>query len=94
MNLIIVSGILVYISFLISVCMFIVLKALLLSSVTVIVCAGRVIWFKPFVTVLSNMCSVVTVEFCVCTRFTWVCLVCSLLCKEKDSSPVFLQLLR
>ena len=29
-----------------------------------------------------------------CTRVAWVCLVCLLLCKEEDSSPVSLQLLR
>ena len=40
MNLMIVLGILVCSSFLISVCMFIVSKALLISSATVIVCAG------------------------------------------------------
>ena len=41
MNLMIVPGMFVCSSFLISVCMFIVLKALLLiSSATVIVCAG------------------------------------------------------
>ena len=39
-NLMMVPGILVCGSFLISVCMFIVLKALLISSATVIVCAG------------------------------------------------------
>ena len=34
--------------FLISVCMFIVLKALLISSATVIVRAGGAIWLNPF----------------------------------------------
>ena len=29
-----------------------------------------------------------------CTRAAWVCLVCLLLCKEEDSFPVSLQLLR
>ena len=29
-----------------------------------------------------------------CTRGTWACLVCLLLCKEEGSSPVSLQLLR
>ena len=28
-----------------------------------------------------------------CIRVAWVCLVCSLLCREKGSSPVSLQLL-
>ena len=40
MNLKVVPGMLVCSSFLISVCMFIVSKALLISSATVIVCAG------------------------------------------------------
>ena len=40
MNLMIAPGILVSSSFLISVCMFIVSKILLISSATVIVCAG------------------------------------------------------
>ena len=44
----IVPGILVCCSFLISVCMFIVLGALLISSVTVIVCTGGAIWLNPF----------------------------------------------
>ena len=52
-------------SFLISVCMFIVSKALLISSTTVIVRAGGSIWLNPFSTVLSNVCSTVTVECCV-----------------------------
>ena len=65
MNLINVHGVLVYSSFLISVCKFIVLKALLISSPTVIVCAGGAIWLNPFDTVLFNVCSAVTVECCV-----------------------------
>ena len=66
MNLMIVSGIMVCISFLISVCMFIVSKALLISSVTVIVRAGGGgIWLNPFATVLFNVCSTVNVECCV-----------------------------
>ena len=52
-------------SFLISVCMFIVLKALLISSATVIVRAGGAIWLNPFATVLLSVCSAVTVECCV-----------------------------
>ena len=74
--------------------MFIVLKALLISSATVIVRAGGAIWLNPFATVLFSVCSAVTVEGCVCTRVAWVCLVCLLLCKEEGSSPVSLQLLR
>ena len=60
MNLMIVPVILICSSFLISVCMFIVSKALLISSATVIV-----IWFNPFATVLFTVCSAVTVECCV-----------------------------
>ena len=43
------SGMFVCSSFLISVCMFIVSKALLISSATVIVRAGGAIWLNPFV---------------------------------------------
>ena len=64
MNLMIVHGILVCSSFLISVCMFIVSKALLISSDTVIVRAGGD-WLNPFATVLFNVCSAITVECCV-----------------------------
>ena len=52
-------------SFLISVYMFIVSKALLISNATVIVRAGGAIWLYPFSTVLFSVCSVVTVECCV-----------------------------
>ena len=55
----------VYSSFLISVCMFIVSKALLILSATVIVRAGGAIWLNPFATALCTLCSVVTVECCV-----------------------------
>ena len=65
MNLMIVSGILVCSSFLISVWMFIGSKALLISSATVIVRAGWAIWLNPFATVLYTVCSAVTVECCV-----------------------------
>ena len=61
----IVPGMLVCSSFLISVCMFIVSKALLISSATVIVRAGGAIWLSPFSTVLFTVCSAVTVEWCV-----------------------------
>ena len=61
----IVPGILVCIRFLISVCMFIVSKALLISSVTVIVRVWGAIWLNPFSTVLFTVCSAVTVECCV-----------------------------
>ena len=48
-------------SFLISECMFIVSKALLISSATMIVRAGVAIWSNPFAAVLFNACSAVTV---------------------------------
>ena len=57
----IVHGILVGSIFLMSVCMFIVSKALLISSATVIVRTGRAIWLNPFATGLFNVCSAVTV---------------------------------
>ena len=90
----IVSGMFVCSSFLISVCMFIVSKALIISNATVIVRAGGAIWLNPFATGLFCVCSAVTVECCVvfCIRVAWVCLVCLLLCREKGSSPVSLQL--
>ena len=62
MNLMIVPGMFVCSSFLISVCMFIVSKALLISSATVIVRTGGAIWLNPFATVLFSVCSAVTVE--------------------------------
>ena len=65
MNLMIVHGILVCSSFLIRVCIFIVSKAFLISSATVIVRAGGAIWLNPFTTVLFTVCSAVTVECCV-----------------------------
>ena len=49
MNLMIVPGMCVCSSFLISVCMFIVSKALLISSATVIVRAGGAIWLNILV---------------------------------------------
>ena len=58
-------GMLVCSSFLISVCMFIVSKALLISSATVIVRAGGAIWLNPFATVLFTVCCAVTVDCCV-----------------------------
>ena len=65
MNLKIVPVILVRSSFLISVCMFMVSKALLISSATVIVRAGGAIWLNPFATVLFSVCSAITVECCI-----------------------------
>ena len=61
----IVPGMLVCSSFLISVCMFNVSKDLLISSATVIVRARGPIWLNPFATVLLNECSAVTVKCCV-----------------------------
>ena len=61
----IVPGMLVCGSFLLSVCMFIVSKALLISSATVIVHTWGAIWLNPFATVLFNVCSAVAVECCV-----------------------------
>ena len=78
-------------NFLINGCMFIVSKALLISSATVIVRVGGAIWLNPFATVVFSVCSTVSVECCVCTRVAWVGLVCLLLCIY---SPVSLQLLR
>ena len=73
MNLMIVHGILLCNSFLISLCMFIVWKALLISSATVIVRAGVAIWLNLFAGVLFNVCSVVTVECCVAITTTLMC---------------------
>ena len=65
MNLMVVPGMLVCSSFLISVCMFNVSKALLISSASVIVRSLGAIWLNPFATVLFTVCSVITVECCV-----------------------------
>ena len=89
----IVHGMIVCSSFLISVCMFIVLIDLLISSATVIVRAGGAIWLNPVAMVLFCVCSVVIVVV-FCTRVAWVCLVCLLLCREEGFFSVFLQLLR
>ena len=58
----IVPGILVCSTLLISGCMFIVSNALLISSATVIVRAGAAIWLSPLATVLLNVCSAATAE--------------------------------
>ena len=58
----IVTGMFVCSSFLISACMFIVSKVLLISSATVIVHAGGAIWLNHFTTVF--LLCVVTVEWC------------------------------
>ena len=85
----IVPGMFVCSSFLISECMFIVSKASLISSATVIVRAGGAIWVNPFATVLFSMCSAVTVECCVPVLHGCVC--CSV---GKKALLQCLQLLR
>ena len=65
MNLMIVPGMLVCSSFLISMCMFILSKTLFMSSATVIVRAAGASWLNPFATVLFTVCSAVTIECCV-----------------------------
>ena len=65
----IVPGMFVCSSFLISVCMFIVSKALFISSATVIVRAVGRIWLIPFSTMLFSVCRAVTVEYCVLYPF-------------------------
>ena len=65
MNLMIVPGMFVCSSFLISECMFIVSKGLLISSATVIVRAGEAICLNLFAKVLFSACSAITVECCV-----------------------------
>ena len=61
----IVPGMLVGSIFLISVYMLIVSKALFISSAAVNVRAWEAIWLHPLATVLFNVCSAVTVEYCV-----------------------------
>ena len=93
MNFIIVPGMFVCSSFLISACMLIVSKALLISSAIVIVCAAGANWLNPFATVLFSVCSAVTVGLCfVPVLHGWLC--CLLLCTEEGSSSVYLQLMR
>ena len=66
MNIMIVPGMFVCGSFLICVFMFIVSKALLISSATVIVRAGGAIWLNPFATVLFSVCSAVLHGYICC----------------------------
>ena len=61
----IVPGMFVCSSFLISVYMYIMSKALLISSATVVFRAGGAILLNPFATVLVCVCSAITVEWCV-----------------------------
>ena len=87
----IVPGMFVCGSFLISVCMFAVSKDLHILSATVIVRAGGAIWWNPIATVCTlSVYSAVLVGVVICTCVAWVCLVCLLLCKE-GSFPVSLQ---
>ena len=65
MNVMIVPGMFVCISFLISVCMFIVPKAWLISSATVIVRVGGGLLAELLCYGVFRVCSVVTVECCV-----------------------------
>ena len=62
----IVPGMFVCSSFLISVCMFIVSKTLLISSATVIVRVGGAIWLNPFAMVFVVLCFVPVLHGCVC----------------------------
>ena len=73
----ILPGMFVCSSFLISVCMFIMSKALLISSATVIVRAGGAIWLNPCATVLISVCSTIIVVLCfVPVLHRWVWYVC------------------
>ena len=82
-----VPAILVCSSFLISVYVFIVSKALLILSATVIVREGGVILVEPPLLQCCLMCVVPSLYSVVfCTRVAWVCLVCLLLCKVECSS--------
>ena len=78
----IAPGMMVCSSFLISVCMFIVSKVLLISSATVIVRAGGAIWLYPFATVLFSVCSAVTVECFVAVLHGCVWYVCCVVRKK------------
>ena len=60
-------------SFLISVCMFIVSKAVLISSATVIVRAGGAIWLNPFATVLFSVCRMLCFVPVLHERVWYVC---------------------
>ena len=62
MNFMIVPAMFVCCSFLISVYMYIVSKAFLISNATMIVRAGEAIWLNLCATVLFNLCSAVTVS--------------------------------
>ena len=63
-------------------------KALLISSATVIVHAGGAIWLNPFATVLFSVCSAVTVECCVLYPCCMGVFGMFAVMKEEGSSPV------
>ena len=65
-----------------SVCMFIVSKALLISSATMILCAGGAIWLNPFAMVVFTVCSAGTVECFVPVLRVCVWYVCCYVRKE------------
>ena len=69
----IVPGMFVCSSFLISICMFIVSKALLISSATVIVRAGGAIWLNPFATVLFSVCIRIRMVYFGIITNTYIC---------------------
>ena len=81
----IVPGMFFCSNFLISVCMFMVSKAFLISSATVIVRAGGAIWLNPFATVLFSVCiavsecNVVSLYVVCCSVNVSVCFVCCVL---------------
>ena len=74
--------------------MFIVSKASLISSATVIVRAWGAIWLNPFATVLFTVCSAVTLKCCVLYPCCVGVFGMLLLCNKESSYPVSLQLLR
>ena len=63
MYLIMVSGMFVWCSLCVSVCLFTVSNALLMSSITVIVRSGGLFWLNPVVMVLFMLRSAVLVEW-------------------------------
>ena len=86
----IMPGILVYSNFLTSVCTFIVSKALLISSATVIVRREGAIWLNPFDTVLFTVYSAITVACCI----LYPCCVCVCFYVRMNALLHCLQLLR
>ena len=84
----IVPGMFVCSSFLISVCMFIGSKALLISSARVIVRAEGAIWMNPIATVLFSVGSALTVECCVFLPVSHVCVWYVCCCVRKKALVV------